>query len=100
MKNLLFCVLSLVCGAVCAQQCGPDGCVDQSAAERKVDIMIQQNIINRHIGQPLGRFEGIGFSTSPTNIRTCTPPRRGMVLTADVVRRTRNGLYFRMRVWR
>jgi len=100
MKSVLFCVLSLVCGTLCAQQCGPNGCPDQIAAERKVDIMIQNNIIKRHIGSPLGNFEGIGYSTSPNNIQTCTPPRRGMVLTADVIRRTRNGLWFRMRVWR
>lgn len=99
MRSVLFCVLSLVCGALCAQQqCGPNGCPDQAAAEQKLEIMIQQNITNRHIGVPLGRFEGIGYSTTP-NVSTCVP-RRPMTLTADVVRRNRNGLWVRIRVWR
>lgn len=98
MRSVLFCVLSLACGSVFAQQCGPSGCVDQAAAEQKLEIMIQQNIINRHIGRPLGNFEGIGFSTTP-QVNTCTPRRR-MTLTADVVKRTRSGMYVRMRVWR
>lgn len=99
MRALLFCVFSLVCGTVCAQSCGPGGCVDQAAAERKIEYMIRNNIINRHVGPMVGGFEGIGYSTSPTNIRTCTP-RRGMVLTADVVRQTRSGLWLRLRIWR
>ena len=99
MRRGLFCVLSLVCGALCAQQqCGPNGCPDQAAAEQKLNIMIQQNITNRHIGVPLGRFEGIGYSTTPS-VSTCVP-RRPMTLTADVVRRNRNGLWVRIRVWR
>lgn len=98
-RGVLFCVLSLLCGVVSAQQCGPGGCPDQAAAEQKIEYMIQRGIINRHVQPILGNFEGIGYSTSPTNIRTCTPRRR-MTLTADVVRQTRGGLWLRLRVWR
>jgi hypothetical protein len=99
MKSVLFCVLALVCGTLCAQECGPGGCVDQAAATQKIEYMVQNNIINRHVGPMIGRFEGIGYSTSPNNIRTCTP-RQPMTLTADVVRRTRDGMYLRIRIWR
>jgi hypothetical protein len=98
-KAILFCVLSLVCGSLCAQQCGPNGCPDQGPATRKLEEMVNRNVINRHIGTPLGGFEGIGYSTSPNNIPTCTP-RRKMTLTADVVRRAKNGLWVRIRIWR
>lgn len=99
MRSVLFCVLSLVCGGLCAQDCGPQGCTDQAAAVQKIEYMVQNNIYTRHVQPILGRFEGIGYSSSPTNIRTCTP-RRPMRLTADVVRPTRNGMYVRIRVWR
>lgn len=98
MKSVLFCLLSLVCGSLCAQQCGPGGCPDQIAAERKIEYMVENNIVNRHVQPILGNFEGIGYSTTP-QVNTCTPRRR-MTLTADVVRRTRSGLYVRLRVWR
>jgi hypothetical protein len=99
MKSVLFLVLAFVTGSLCAQDCGPQGCVDQAAATRKIEYMVQNNIYNRHIGPMIGRFEGIGYSANPTNIRTCVPRQR-MTLTADVVRRTRDGMYLRIRIWR
>lgn len=97
---ILFFASLLWTGAdLAAQQCGPGGCPDQQAASDKLNLMVQNNILNRHVPPLLGRFEGIGYSSSPLNIPTCTP-RQKMTLTADVVQRSRNGLWVRMRVWR
>lgn len=100
MRNgLLALVLVLMGYGVACGQCGPQGCSDQAAAERKLDTMIERSVLNRHIPPILGNFEGIGVSSQPGNIQTCTPRRR-MNLTADVVRQAKNGMWVRLRVWR
>ena len=100
MQRFLLAVLFLACSSgLTMAQCGPNGCSDQLAAEQKIDFMASRNILNRHVGPSVGGFEGIGWSTQPGNIQTCTP-KRPMRLTADVVRQAANGRWIRIRIWR
>lgn len=70
---------------------------DQQRCQAEANYMAARNI-RKHVGPTIGRFEGIGWGSSP-NCRTCTP-RRGMTLTGDAVARTANGMYVRVRSWR
>ena len=48
---------------------------------------------------PGARFTGVGYSSSPHNIQTCTPLSGG-VLVGDSTVRGANGMYYRTRVWK
>lgn len=61
------------------------------------------NMANRgfkgHIRNALpGTFVGVGWSSSPNNVPTCTPPP-GRQLVGDSVRRGPDG-YYRVRIWK
>lgn len=70
---------------------------DQAAAEKKAETQ-QATDTTGHIGQPIGDFEGTGWSKNNPQPTTCTPPD-GMTLTADATKCGANGC-FRVRSWR
>lgn len=69
---------------------------DQARAQAEANYMAQ-NGIRGHVGGTIGRFEGVGWSTSGMP-NTCTPGS-AMTLTADAVAHGPGGVY-RVRAWR
>ena len=69
---------------------------DQQRAQAEANLMAARGI-RGHVGGTIGRFEGVGWSSSGTP-NTCTPPA-GMRLTADAIARGPGGVY-RVRAWR
>lgn len=57
-----------------------------------------QNGITGHVGSTIGRFEGVGYGSSP-NCNTCTPGS-SMNCTGDACAQGRNGMWYRVRSWR
>lgn len=73
------------------------GVSDQERCQREADYMAA-NGITGHVWGVIGRFEGVGYGSSP-NCNTCTPGG-GMSLTGDASARGRNGMWYRVRSWR
>lgn len=70
---------------------------DQDRCQQEADYMAAHGITG-HVGSCIGRFEGVGFGSSP-NCNTCTPGG-GMGLTGDACAQGRNGMWYRVRSWR
>jgi hypothetical protein len=70
---------------------------DQDRCQAEADHMAANNI-QGHVWSCIGRFEGVGYGSSP-NCNTCTPSG-GMTLTGDASARGRNGMWYRVRSWR
>lgn len=70
---------------------------DQSRCQAEADYMAANNITG-HVWGCIGRFEGVGYGSSP-NCNTCTPGS-SMTLTGDASAQGRNGMWYRVRSWR
>lgn len=70
---------------------------DQERCQAEADYMAA-NGITGHVWGVIGRFEGVGYGSSP-NCSTCTPSGN-MSLTGDASARGRNGMWYRVRSWR
>jgi len=70
---------------------------DQERCQAEANYMAANNITG-HVWSCIGRFEGIGYGSSP-NCNTCTPSG-GMNLTGDASAQGRNGMWYRVRSWR
>lgn len=70
---------------------------DQERCQAEADYMAA-NGITGHVWGVIGRFEGVGYGSSP-NCNTCTPGG-GMSLTGDASAQGRNGMWYRVRSWR
>lgn len=70
---------------------------DQERCQAEADYMAANNITG-HVWGCIGRFEGVGYGSSP-NCNTCTPGN-GMSLTGDASAQGRNGMWYRVRSWR
>jgi hypothetical protein len=70
---------------------------DQERCQAEADYMAANNITG-HVWGCIGRFEGVGYGSSP-NCNTCTPGS-GMSLTGDASAQGRNGMWYRVRSWR
>jgi hypothetical protein len=70
---------------------------DQDRCQSEANYMAA-NGITGHVGSCIGRFEGVGYGSSP-NCNTCTPSS-GMSLTGDASAQGRNGMWYRVRSWR
>jgi len=75
---------------------GGDGS-DQARCQAEADHMAANNITG-HVWGCIGRFEGVGYGSSP-NCNTCTPGG-GMTPTGDACAQGRNGMWYRVRSWR
>lgn len=70
---------------------------DQERCQAEANYMAQ-NGITGHVWGCIGRFEGVGYGSSP-NCNTCTPGG-SMTLTGDASAQGRNGMWYRVRSWR
>ena len=70
---------------------------DQERCQAEANYMAA-NGITGHVGSCIGRFEGVGYGSSP-NCNTCTPGS-GMNCTGDASAQGRNGMWYRVRSWR
>lgn len=70
---------------------------DQERCQAEANYMAA-NGIRGHVWGVIGRFEGVGYGSSP-NCNTCTPSG-GMRLTGDASARGRDGMWYRVRSWR
>ena len=70
---------------------------DQERCQAEANYMAA-NGITGHVWGCIGRFEGVGYGSSP-NCNTCTPSS-GMGLTGDASAQGRNGMWYRVRSWR
>jgi hypothetical protein len=70
---------------------------DQERCQAEANYMAA-NGIRGHVWGCIGRFEGVGYGSSP-NCNTCTPGG-GMTLTGDASAQGRNGMWYRVRSWR
>lgn len=70
---------------------------DQQRCQAEANYMAA-NGITGHVGSTIGRFEGVGYGSSP-NCRTCVPSS-AMNLTGDASAQGRNGMWYRVRSWR
>lgn len=70
---------------------------DQERCQKEADYMARNGIAG-HVGSCIGRFEGVGYGSSP-NCNTCTPSG-GMNCTGDASAQGRNGMWYRVRSWR
>lgn len=70
---------------------------DQERCQAEANHMAANNITG-HVWGCIGRFEGVGYGSSP-NCNTCTPGS-GMTLTGDASAQGRNGMWYRVRSWR
>jgi hypothetical protein len=75
---------------------GNDGS-DQARCQAEADYMAANNITG-HVWGCIGRFEGVGYGSSP-NCNTCTPSSP-MNCTGDASAQGRNGMWYRVRSWR
>ena len=73
------------------------GSSDQERCQAEANYMAA-NGITGHVWGVIGRFEGVGYGSSP-NCNTCTPSG-GMSLTGDASAQGRNGMWYRVRSWR
>lgn len=74
-----------------------EGMPDQERCQAEADYMAANNITG-HVWGTIGRFEGVGYGSSP-NCNTCTPGS-GMTPTGDASAMGRNGMWYRVRSWR
>lgn len=74
-----------------------EGNSDQDRCQAEANYMAANNITG-HVWGCIGRFEGVGYGSSP-NCNTCTPSG-GMTLTGDASAQGRNGMWYRVRSWR
>lgn len=74
-----------------------EGGSDQDRCQAEANHMAANNITG-HVWGCIGRFEGVGYGSSP-NCQTCTPGG-GMTLTGDASAQGRNGMWYRVRSWR
>jgi hypothetical protein len=70
---------------------------DQDRCQAEANYMAANNVTG-HVWSCIGRFEGVGYGSSP-NCNTCTPGG-GMSLTGDASAQGRNGMWYRVRSWR
>lgn len=70
---------------------------DQERCQAEANYMAANNITG-HVWGCIGRFEGVGYGSSP-NCNTCTPGS-SMALTGDASAQGRNGMWYRVRSWR
>lgn len=70
---------------------------DQSRCQIEANYMAANNI-KGHVWGTIGRFEGVGYGSSPHCV-TCTPSYN-MNLTGDASAQGRNGMWYRVRSWR
>lgn len=78
-----------------------DGGSDQARCQQEANTMASRRI-RGHVGNTIGRFEGVGYGGSP-NCNTCTPEGsglRGLRLTGDASARGSDGVWYRVRSWR
>lgn len=75
---------------------GNDGS-DQARCQAEANYMAANNITG-HVWGCIGRFEGVGYGSSP-NCNTCTPSSP-MNCTGDASAQGRNGMWYRVRSWR
>lgn len=73
------------------------GSSDQERCQAEANYMAANNITG-HVWGCIGRFEGVGYGSSP-NCQTCTPGS-SMTLTGDASAQGRNGMWYRVRSWR
>lgn len=74
---------------------------DQARCQQEANLMASRRI-NGHVGGVIGRFEGVGYGSSP-GCNTCTPEQygyRGLSLTGDASALGPDGLWRRVRSWR
>jgi len=74
-----------------------NGGSDQARCQAEADHMAANNITG-HVWSCIGRFEGVGYGSSP-NCKTCTPSG-SMTPTGDASAQGRNGMWYRVRSWR
>lgn len=84
-------------GSVSSYTSSVHGGSDQDRCQAEANYMAA-NGITGHVWGVIGRFEGVGYGSSP-NCNTCTPGG-GMSLTGDASARGRNGMWYRVRSWR
>ena len=75
---------------------------DQSRCQQEANTMAARRIRGYHIGGTIGRFEGVGYGSSP-GCATCTPEKfgyHGLALTGDASARGSDGYWYRVRSWR
>lgn len=70
---------------------------DQERCQAEADHMAANNI-QGHVWGTIGRFEGVGYGSSPS-CKTCTPGYN-MTPTGDASAQGRNGMWYRVRSWR
>ena len=70
---------------------------DQEKCQAEADYMAAHNITG-HVWGVIGRFEGVGYGSSP-NCNTCVPSSQ-MSLTGDASAQGSNGKWYRVRSWR
>ena len=70
---------------------------DQDRCQAEANYMAANNI-SGHVWGVIGRFEGVGYGSSP-NCNTCVPSGN-MRLTGDASAQGRNGMWYRVRSWR
>lgn len=75
----------------------PSASSDQERCQAEANYMAANNITG-HVWGCIGRFEGVGYGSSP-NCNTCTPGS-GMTLTGDASAQGKNGMWYRVRSWR
>lgn len=73
------------------------GSSDQERCQAEANYMAANNITG-HVWGCIGRFEGVGYGSSP-NCNTCTPSSP-MNCTGDASAQGRNGMWYRVRSWR
>lgn len=70
---------------------------DQARCQQEANTMASRRYTG-HVGGTIGRFEGVGFGSSP-GCSTCTPGS-GMRLTGDASACDSSGRWYRVRSWR
>lgn len=73
------------------------GSSDQERCQAEANHMAANNI-SGHVWGCIGRFEGVGYGSSP-NCNTCTPSS-GMTPTGDASAQSSSGRWYRVRSWR
>jgi hypothetical protein len=90
------------CGKVHGRELAPrpSVSVDQQWAQREANLQAARGRMGHLMGcSPNARFSGVGMSSNPNRVPTCTPRSR-MTLIGDATARGRNGMYYRSRHWR
>ena len=113
MKEFILSLVMCFCAAVVTNAANPpiqsyvypqqkvyayaNGLTDQARCQAEADHMAA-NRISGHVWGVIGRFEGVGYGSSP-NCKTCTPSGN-MSLTGDASAQGANGKWYRVRSWR